>query len=210
MRRACARALSARVPEVATTPATLPPLQKQLEQQQHVLLALAPQSPGTAVPESSREPFVMPAAISASTARDAARPSLATPGATPAGTLQIESSGEHGQENLVNMPRANQVQQTLNRLIENDANLQTHPGLAVSWKAVDQTTWEVRLREGRGTKDAKAMRAAGEIPGVIYSQKSQTEAIAINARTLRQAVGHGMHTIFDVHIDGSRNMAQAI
>jgi membrane protein YdbS with pleckstrin-like domain len=39
-----------------------------------------------------------------------------------AGTLQIESSGEHGQENLVNIPRANQVQQTLNRLIENDAN----------------------------------------------------------------------------------------
>jgi membrane protein YdbS with pleckstrin-like domain len=39
-----------------------------------------------------------------------------------AGTLQIESSGEHGQENLVNIPRANQVKQTLNRLIENDAN----------------------------------------------------------------------------------------
>jgi len=39
-----------------------------------------------------------------------------------AGTLQIESSGEHGQENLVNIPRANQLQQTLNRLIENDAN----------------------------------------------------------------------------------------
>ena len=39
-----------------------------------------------------------------------------------AGTLIIESSGEHGQETLVNLPRANQVQQTLNRLVENDAN----------------------------------------------------------------------------------------
>jgi membrane protein YdbS with pleckstrin-like domain len=38
-----------------------------------------------------------------------------------AGTLHIESSGEHGQETLVNLPRANEVQQTLNRLIENDS-----------------------------------------------------------------------------------------
>jgi large subunit ribosomal protein L25 len=72
---------------------------------------------------------------------------------------------------------------------------------------MDRVKLEVRLREGRGTKDAKAMRAAGEIPGVIYSQKSATEAIAINARTLRQAVGHGMHTIFDVTIDGKTRPA---
>jgi len=39
-----------------------------------------------------------------------------------AGTLHIESAGEHGQETLVNLPRANDVQQTLNRLIEADAN----------------------------------------------------------------------------------------
>jgi uncharacterized membrane protein YdbT with pleckstrin-like domain len=37
------------------------------------------------------------------------------------GTLHIESSGEHGQETLVNLPRANEVQQTLNRLIENES-----------------------------------------------------------------------------------------
>jgi uncharacterized membrane protein YdbT with pleckstrin-like domain len=39
-----------------------------------------------------------------------------------AGTLHIESAGEHGQETLVNIPRANDVQQTLNRLIEADSN----------------------------------------------------------------------------------------
>jgi uncharacterized membrane protein YdbT with pleckstrin-like domain len=37
-----------------------------------------------------------------------------------AGTLTIESAGEHGQENLHNVPRSNQMQQTLNRLIEQD------------------------------------------------------------------------------------------
>jgi uncharacterized membrane protein YdbT with pleckstrin-like domain len=36
------------------------------------------------------------------------------------GTLHIESAGEHGQETLVNIPGANDVQQTLNRLIEAD------------------------------------------------------------------------------------------
>lgn len=38
-----------------------------------------------------------------------------------AGTLTIESAGELGQERLVNVPHAARVQQTLNRLIEDDA-----------------------------------------------------------------------------------------
>lgn len=38
-----------------------------------------------------------------------------------AGTLTIESAGEHGQEDLHNIPRSNQMQQTLNRLVEADS-----------------------------------------------------------------------------------------
>jgi uncharacterized membrane protein YdbT with pleckstrin-like domain len=37
-----------------------------------------------------------------------------------AGTLTIESAGEHGQEDLHNVPRSDLMQQTLNRLIEQD------------------------------------------------------------------------------------------
>ena len=37
-----------------------------------------------------------------------------------AGTLTIESAGEHGQETLNNIPRSDQQQQLLNRLIEQD------------------------------------------------------------------------------------------
>ncbi len=37
-----------------------------------------------------------------------------------AGTLTIESAGEHGQETLINVPRSSEVQQMLNRLIEED------------------------------------------------------------------------------------------
>jgi uncharacterized membrane protein YdbT with pleckstrin-like domain len=39
-----------------------------------------------------------------------------------AGTLRIESAGENGQETLVNIPRANYMQQSLNRLIEADTD----------------------------------------------------------------------------------------
>ncbi|MCW2496938.1 PH domain-containing protein [Jatrophihabitans sp.] len=39
-----------------------------------------------------------------------------------AGTLTIESAGEHGTENLTNIPRSDQQQQLLNRLIEEDGS----------------------------------------------------------------------------------------
>jgi len=34
------------------------------------------------------------------------------------------------------------------RLVENDANNQLHPALAISWKAVNPTAWEIKLRDG--------------------------------------------------------------
>jgi uncharacterized membrane protein YdbT with pleckstrin-like domain len=39
-----------------------------------------------------------------------------------AGTLTIESAGEHGQESLKNTPRSDQQQQLINHLIEEDSN----------------------------------------------------------------------------------------
>jgi uncharacterized membrane protein YdbT with pleckstrin-like domain len=39
-----------------------------------------------------------------------------------AGTLSIESAGEHGQEDLHDIPRSDSVQQMLNRLIEEDSD----------------------------------------------------------------------------------------
>jgi uncharacterized membrane protein YdbT with pleckstrin-like domain len=39
-----------------------------------------------------------------------------------AGTLTIESAGEHGQEALKNLPRSEEMQQKLNHLIEEDSN----------------------------------------------------------------------------------------
>ncbi len=60
-----------------------------------------------------------------------------------------------------------------------------------------------RLRDGRGTKDAKALRAAGDVPGVIYSATSETESIVVSIRDLRHALSEaGVHSVFDVSIDG--------
>ena len=67
---------------------------------------------------------------------------------------------------------------------------------------MDRVKLQVRPREGRGSKDAKALRASGEIPGVIYSATTETQAITVNARALRAAVSGGLHTILDVTLDG--------
>ena len=66
---------------------------------------------------------------------------------------------------------------------------------------------EVRSREGRGRKDARALRDAGEIPGVIYTSKSGSEgatAICVGIRDLRTAVSGpgGRHAIIDLTVDG--------
>jgi len=67
---------------------------------------------------------------------------------------------------------------------------------------------EVRLRDGRGAKAAREVRAAGEIPGVMYTSQSGAEgstAIAVGARDLRTAVSGpgGLHAIIDLKVDGA-------
>jgi uncharacterized membrane protein YdbT with pleckstrin-like domain len=43
------------------------------------------------------------------------------------GSLTIESASENGQETLINIPRADQIQQTLNRLVEADSMRRSRP-----------------------------------------------------------------------------------
>ncbi|PQV50691.1 ABC transporter substrate-binding protein [Paraburkholderia sp. BL21I4N1] len=45
------------------------------------------------------------------------------------------------------------------RLIDQDVNLQVRPGLAVSWRAVDPTTWEFHLRPNVRFSDGSPMTA---------------------------------------------------
>ena len=63
------------------------------------------------------------------------------------------------------------AQDLFDRLVENDANLQTKPGLAVSWKFVNPTTWEVKLRDNVKFHDGSPLTTAD----VLYSLKRAGE-----------------------------------
>ena len=49
------------------------------------------------------------------------------------------------------------------RLVQTDADNQLHPGLALSWRALDPTTWEIRLRPGVKFQDGTPFTAADVI-----------------------------------------------
>jgi large subunit ribosomal protein L25 len=80
---------------------------------------------------------------------------------------------------------------------------------------MERVKLEVTSRDERGRKAARALRAAGQIPGVIYTSKSGVDgstAIAVGARDLRQAVTGpgGVYAILDVMVDGGRKAHAAV
>jgi large subunit ribosomal protein L25 len=78
---------------------------------------------------------------------------------------------------------------------------------------MERVKLEVRSREGRGGKDARAVRERGDIPGVIYKKGvPDATAISVNARALRHVVAGpgGMHAVIDLSIDGGKTARTAI
>jgi peptide/nickel transport system substrate-binding protein len=64
------------------------------------------------------------------------------------------------------------AEQIFNKLIENDPRQNLKPGLAESWRAVDDLTWEFKLRRGVKFHDGSEFTAADvafsiERPGII-------------------------------------------
>ncbi|MDO1583009.1 ABC transporter substrate-binding protein [Rhizobium oryzicola] len=53
----------------------------------------------------------------------------------------------------------NIAMQVFDRLLETDTTIGIHPALAVSWKNVDPTTWEVKLRDGVKFHDGSPLTA---------------------------------------------------
>ena len=69
-------------------------------------------------------------------------------------------------------PNNSIAEQIFNKLIENDARQNLRPGLAESWRAVDDLTWEFKLRRGVKFHDGSDFTAADvaysiERPGII-------------------------------------------
>jgi large subunit ribosomal protein L25 len=71
---------------------------------------------------------------------------------------------------------------------------------------------QVKEREGRGSGDARRLRKAGFIPGVLYGKGKGSYAISIPERDLRRVLTGqgGLHAILDVVLEGQKTTHASI
>jgi len=69
----------------------------------------------------------------------------------------------------------------------------------------DRTSLPVNAREPGHSRDARRLRRAGQVPGVIYGTGSDPQHVAIDARTLRNTLAHGT-ALLQVSLDGGRDV----
>lgn len=78
-------------------------------------------------------------------------PAAAAAGTTPTGTLTVAQGVDaESLDPYVTTSTASKsmLWTVYDRLVTRDANLALQPGLATSWKALDDSTWELKLRQG--------------------------------------------------------------
>lgn len=78
--------------------------------------------------------------------------------------------------------------------------------------AGERTKLEVREREARGSAEARRLRRAGLIPGVLYGRGKTPHVISIPERELRRVLSGpaGLHAILDVVLDGQKTAHPSI
>src|SRR5918912_1710223 len=78
--------------------------------------------------------------------------------------------------------------------------------------AGDRIKLQVRERELRGSADARRLRKAGFIPGVLYGNGKKPHAICIPERELRRVLtgAGGLHAILDVVLEGQKTTHPSI
>jgi large subunit ribosomal protein L25 len=71
---------------------------------------------------------------------------------------------------------------------------------------------QVKEREGRGSSDARRLRKAGFIPGVLYGKGKSSYAICVPERELRRVLTGqgGLHAILDVVLEGQQSTHASI
>ena len=71
---------------------------------------------------------------------------------------------------------------------------------------------QVKEREGRGSGDARRLRKAGFIPGVLYGKGKSSYAIFVPERELRRVLTGqgGLHAILDVVLEGQQSTHASI
>lgn len=70
----------------------------------------------------------------------------------------------------------------------------------------------VKPREERGSAEARRLRAAGLIPGVLYGAGKNAHPFSVEERELRRVLtgDHGLHAILDVVFDGQKTAHHAV
>ena len=54
---------------------------------------------------------------------------------------------------------------------------------------------QVKVRETRGTREARRMRAAGQVPAVLYGHGEATVSLSVPADQIDAALRHGAHVV---------------
>ena len=70
-------------------------------------------------------------------------------------------------------PQADAVKHIFDPLVWTGDDLQLEPGLATSWKAVDEDTWEFKLREGVTFHNGEAFNADDVVYTVNFVAKEE-------------------------------------
>ncbi|HEY6069717.1 MAG TPA: 50S ribosomal protein L25 [Gaiellaceae bacterium] len=78
--------------------------------------------------------------------------------------------------------------------------------------AGERVRLEVQEREHRGSADARRLRKAGFIPGVLYGSGKSSHAISVRERDLRRVLTGqgGLHAILDVVLAGQKTTHASI
>ncbi len=118
--------------------------------------------PKPAAPAAAPAPTVAPAAPKPA---EAAKPAEAKPAAKePSGTLTIAQGVDaESMDPYVTTSSASKgmVWTIFDRLVYRDLDLKIQPGLALSWKTLDDNTWELKLREGVKFHNGESFDAEG-------------------------------------------------
>ncbi len=66
----------------------------------------------------------------------------------------------------------------------------------------ESTTLKVAAREPEGSRSARRLRRAGNVPGVVYGGGEDPVSFQVQARELRQALAHG-GAVIDLEVEGA-------
>jgi len=94
-------------------------------------------------------------------------------------------------------PNNNVADHFFDRLVQKDAKEQLKPGLAESWKAVSDTTWEIKLRKGVKWHDGSDFTADDVIATIrrIPTVPNSPASFATYTRPIKDVVATDKHTL---------------